>query len=1266
MDDLEALILARVFREKVIKSIPARFKPDLEDEWQRLLTIWQICLDYFLPKLPPAMRDEIKHVDLHQAAFPKVIPHSETLPNASTAEIILLLVRPSTDASSILRCQRCRVRPQSIHGASYSVLSYVWGDPSDTRRIELDGRSTDVAGSLDSALRHLRHQTTPRLVWADPLCINHANGQTGGSSTENLRYIYSKAQEVIVWLGNSTDTSAEWFKLLDDIAQLSIEEVRTFFQNQFRRTDLPKFWSVTKDVLEMPWWDRAGIVLHLMHGCKVTVQCGNASADWKAFMHLFSGLQYEELRKNNPNIRHFTTFGHAICMIPREIAGNVPCDDRNTENFHNMEPLFVNLERIFSQPKMGVNWVLALFKIASHLGPMLTHLANKVASVGIEERETRHFEHQKRLQTGGGGGYGDSDWTNAPPEDCHADAPTISPALDEQQPHPMARLENTEPSTNRLSGTAGAGAQNPELRCWLRILKAMTMRPGAEIASDSLDPGQAVDQKAEHPQSIHETLDQATTGFRIILLNPSDDYTASIDCEHIALDLDYLSSLGIRKCPFTVIEHNMAEPSSESAISLRGSQKTISSELLANLRRLRHSRNQVLLWTEALCTDQDSPDENAMDDDLKVLMFQISTEVLTQDAHSSIMYRPLSTENLEIRVIHILPASDPNAIIKCALQTVSLRDEEVTFKALSYVWGDPAARAPIVLNGEQFSVTVNLEAALKRFRDPIQSVILWADAICINQADLEERGQQVQLMGFIYTGTDQVLAWLGDESEDSDLAMDMIEQWGNWAISMKDKELKNLADIQKDIPNAFDRDAVSAIQNILQRPFWNRIWIVQEVVLAKELDLVCGTKRLPWNLFIEAFQSWVNLSSTSYLNNYTHNVWSIFNEMRSTNPTIMMALRKSRGSDASLLALVGRCMSYQATDPRDKIFGLLGVATDAPALIRPDYKSSVNEVYRSFTRAAIEREKRLEVIREAGFGHPRTSQDLELPSWVPDWSGQREGRPRGLRSHYRAGITGGNPRSVTRFRGNSESFWAIGTTCGRVSDLQSGELFSDGLSWISFIQDDLRRTYRTGIPTLQAFFRIILLDTDWEDKRLNSEAKSFFDLAAAFLYALGILNYRESRERDGAYKIGERGDEPDYLYCMMRWLGQNRGGRTDQTILEPFLGAVGSTSTIVWPAESDPERGTNFFMNFTTMVNGKMVHRCIFKTRNGYMGVGPVRMEKGDIVVVLLGCSVPVLLRKVNGGYILIGECFVLGLMDGEAIDNLRSGEAELKKFTIL
>lgn len=98
--------------------------------------------------------------------------------------------------------------------------------------------------------------------------------------------------------------------------------------------------------------------------------------------------------------------------------------------------------------------------------------------------------------------------------------------------------------------------------------------------------------------------------------------------------------------------------------------------------------------------------------------------------------------------------------------------------ALSYAWGGPRDTLPLEVNGNVFQITPNLDSALRQLSRMTDRLVIWADSICINQADLSERANQVKMMGEIYQNAEHVLVWLGEEFEDNDLAMDMIKKWG--------------------------------------------------------------------------------------------------------------------------------------------------------------------------------------------------------------------------------------------------------------------------------------------------------------------------------------------------------------------------------------------------------------------------------------------------------------------------------------------------------
>ncbi|KAI4924338.1 uncharacterized protein J4E92_007419, partial [Alternaria infectoria] len=123
------------------------------------------------------------------------------------------------------------------------------------------------------------------------------------------------------------------------------------------------------------------------------------------------------------------------------------------------------------------------------------------------------------------------------------------------------------------------------------------------------------------------------------------------------------------------------------------------------------------------------------------------------------MYSQLDASRKEIRLLHVHPGAW-NDDIECHLETASLNDNP-QFYAISYVWGDPTITLPIRIDGEPLEITQNLRNGLQRLRRTDEVLIIYADAACINQSDLNERSEQVQLMGEIYSLAEETFIWLG-------------------------------------------------------------------------------------------------------------------------------------------------------------------------------------------------------------------------------------------------------------------------------------------------------------------------------------------------------------------------------------------------------------------------------------------------------------------------------------------------------------------------
>jgi hypothetical protein len=172
--------------------------------------------------------------------------------------------------------------------------------------------------------------------------------------------------------------------------------------------------------------------------------------------------------------------------------------------------------------------------------------------------------------------------------------------------------------------------------------------------------------------------------------------------------------------------------------------------------------------------------------DRRLAVPQVSTPIWTRSSspaprklgNTTFRYRNLDASHQEIRLLRILPKIVDHAPIECEILHTSLNDPR-NYIAISYAWGDAENTQVIILDGHEFPVTVSLWQALERLRSASYAVIVWADAVCINQQNTEERGMQVRFMARIYNLAFEVMVWLGPEDEDSHLALDLLRQISN-------------------------------------------------------------------------------------------------------------------------------------------------------------------------------------------------------------------------------------------------------------------------------------------------------------------------------------------------------------------------------------------------------------------------------------------------------------------------------------------------------
>ncbi|KAF2651307.1 HET-domain-containing protein, partial [Lophiostoma macrostomum CBS 122681] len=206
-------------------------------------------------------------------------------------------------------------------------------------------------------------------------------------------------------------------------------------------------------------------------------------------------------------------------------------------------------------------------------------------------------------------------------------------------------------------------------------------------------------------------------------------------------------------------------------------------------------------------------------------------------------FQPLDKTSRQIRIL-ILHPGDGDQGLSCDHEIVSL-DRPGGYEALSYCWGPPDTSAEIMLNGAHYHVSSALKAALNHLRWMKQPRRLWIDALCIEQGQKEEKLHQVAQMRSVYESASQVLVWIGTPTKDTVAGMELINR-----IATSSSRYYSRANgfTLSDVPMSLD--SLVGILAILRRPYWYRMWIIQEVAVASRPPLIgCGSMWLSWDIF---------------------------------------------------------------------------------------------------------------------------------------------------------------------------------------------------------------------------------------------------------------------------------------------------------------------------------------------------------------------------------------------------------------------------------
>lgn len=330
-------------------------------------------------------------------------------------------------------------------------------------------------------------------------------------------------------------------------------------------------------------------------------------------------------------------------------------------------------------------------------------------------------------------------------------------------------------------------------------------------------------------------------------------------------------------------------------------------------------------------------------------------------------YKPLKEG--ETRLLILEPGSPQDSDISVRLEQCSPQSAQ-PYDALSYVWGDQKSKTTISLDGRPFDITVNLHWALQRTRDPHKARVIWADAICINQLDLDERSQQVAMMGTIFSHARKVLVCTGDppnSGEDKDVASLMngfALLWGRYP---------NIPELRKDDPLRND-PRWRSVRNFMSLPWFRRAWVIQEVGLARDPRVLYGRYDFSYREMLKVMgwkggQTWgFQFAIPSLL---VHRAWHDW-----TRPAHPL----------NFIDLLNHGALLNCIDPRDHVYAFLGhpLARNEGGnpLVFPDYTKPVDQLHFDVSCKLL---RRFGLRLLSSVEHTESTIEEDLPSWVVRW-----------------------------------------------------------------------------------------------------------------------------------------------------------------------------------------------------------------------------------------------------------------------------------------
>ncbi|KAI1358930.1 heterokaryon incompatibility protein-domain-containing protein [Xylaria arbuscula] len=676
----------------------------------------------------------------------------------------------------------------------------------------------------------------------------------------------------------------------------------------------------------------------------------------------------------------------------------------------------------------------------------------------------------------------------------------------------------------------------------------------------------------------------------------------------------------------------------------------------------------------------------------------------TKASPHSLIYSPLDHTRSEVRFIKIIPSTDStdDQQVSCRLETAEL-SEDTHYAALSYVWGDSSVTECVVVNGTELPVTTNLASALRHFSKH-------------GLPNIQEKNHQVPIIEKLYINAKLVLSWLGaPDSSQLDKALRIISDFTSViGVTPNRHDLEPNTELSTEMTHTGFKWLYSTLGPLVdptthkftikwaplsaltKSTYWGRVWIVQEIVLAKPLRthlFLCGDASATF-AELTLFTSFLNSIKTTPLPTFDRDgaqsmerlTWIILSrepvcKIPGMGMIRILKLHRKDPGEVNPDSVFGFACTVavhcSATLPHDYIYGVLEMVPENH--IQPDYGKSVKEVY---LEAAVGRVSSLYLgMSGRGFG---AKNEHNLPSWLPDLTQ--------LRLPFKVTFFDMRDRKEPLLevetvpssqKVSKDTLRVQGAICGRVEIVQH----------LAFDLDapEEKTLYRICVDYLIELFGVLQavavvkgFKMPWSSRDIAGRIAGRRPLEALF----DVLDWRKRDSRSKSSKhlrlSGLNLSPAAWRFLIMlrtstaltpdeRRDALKRLGCPPGVNLRVFMAHCFADNRSV---SLDDEDIDNWPMDTAKLELEELLqytnNQSLFKTDNGYLGIGPPNIKPGDLVCATSAASLPILLRKViesdgRGGSHLEHEgcCYVLGLSDDEPATMVANGQLEVQTLDI-